>query len=301
VITKNDFSGLTILSYNRGMMGEFFSILLQHKLSNIDIDNNSVNKFKNSYSHSFTAWSIDKTFNCIVDADFRFMNDFTQNFQRDVLGKGVYAMIQDGEYDLARASLIKMINLNDFFNGDYGMFCKRILDKDYKTILNLSTDDYTGYTNMMTRSHNDKNIDFTKCFIGCNHINFYCEEKYKGIFCSLYFLKKMHVIFLKSPYIFWNINSIKNFMEIYDWIWDRPLGLIKNADNINVYDILTGKLYPEQFIFNDETKKIIEENNKVNINLLNSFGINLDEGITRNDLLTKILPICEEKIKENQK
>ena len=283
------------------MMGEFFSILLQHKLFNNNINHDTINKFKNAFSYSFKAWSIDKTFNCIVDTEFRFMNDFTQNFQRDVFGKGVYAMIQDGEYELARSSIVKMINLNDFFGGDYGMFCKRILTKDYKKVLTILNDDDTGYMELMTRSHNDRNVDFTECFTGCRHINFYTEEKFLGIFYSLYFFKKVKRSFEKSPYAYWNTNTIEDFIEIYDWIWERPTKPIKNAININVYDILMGKIYPEEFILNDNTKNIIIENNKTNIDLLNSVGIDLNSGISKDDLLNKLLPICEETIKGNNK
>jgi hypothetical protein len=304
VITTDNFSGLTILSYNRGMMGEFFGILLQYKLFNTNIDINSINKFKNKDSESFGAWAIDKTFNCIVDTDYHFINNFTQNFQKDVFGKGVYGMIQDKEYELARSSLIKMVNLNDFFNGDYEMFCKRIATKNYKTILNLLTDDYASYDVLVTRSHNYTNIDFTECFTGCTHINFYTEEKYKGIFFALYFFKKIKsmfsYMFFKTPYAFWNIESIENFIEAYEWIWKNPTGPIKNAININVYDILVGKLYPEEFMI-DDTKDIIIKNNKVNINLLNSVGIDLNKGITKSELLNKLLPICEELIKGNLK
>ena len=301
MITTDNFSGLTILSYDRGQMGEFFTILLQHKLYNDNIDTDFINKFKSKYAHSFNAWAIDKTFNCIIDTDFHFIKNVTKDFQRDVFGKEVYNMIQDKEYELARSSLIKMLNLNDFFNGDYRMFCEMTFTKDYKNILNLLTDDYSSYNAVVTRSHNRINLDFTECFTGCTHINFYTEEKYKGIFRALYYFKKIERMFSKDIHAYWNINSIENFIEKYEWIWEAPTGPIKNAININVYDILVGKLYPEEFMIDDNTKDIIIKNNKVNINLLNNVGIDLNKGITKSELLNKLLPICEELIKGNLK
>jgi hypothetical protein len=215
-----------------------------------------------------------------------------------VFKKNVYDMILDKEYNLAKSSFLKMINLHVILQGDYDSFSNKNIENK---ILNILTDDAVEiYPNIITRSHNYNQIDFTECFKGCEHINFYADEYERNIFIALYFYKKI-------PFMFGNYDNKTKYWDIdkrdldtpFEFVYSRGSSKIENACNINVFDILSGKLYPERFIVDDDTVLKINDNNRKNIEILNSMGIDINDKLTKQQLYSKIKAIFDKQYEKN--
>ena len=298
MISKDDFTNLTILTYDRGMMGEFFALLLYLREYKSFTYDDLFNKLKNKDSYSFKSWELDKTFNCLVDNSMLFINSSTIRFMQTVFKKNVYDMILDKEYNLAKSSFLKMINLHIILQGDYDSVSNKNIENK---ILNILTDDAVEiYPNIITRSHNYNQIDFTECFKGCEHINFYADEYERNIFIVLYFYKKI-------PFMFGNYDNKTRYWDIdkrdlntpFEFVYSRGSSKIENACNINVFDILSGKLYPERFIVDDDTILKINDNNRKNIEILNSMGIDINDRLTKQQLYSKIKVIFDKQYEKN--
>ena len=298
MISKDDFTNLTILTYDRGMMGEFFALLLYLREYKSFTYDDLFNKLKNKDSYSFKSWELDKTFNCVVDNSMLFINSSTIRFMQTVFKKNVYDMILDKEYNLAKSSFLKMINLHVLLQGDYDSFSNKNIENK---ILNILTDDAVEiYPGIITRSHNYNQIDFTECFKGCEHINFYADEYERNIFIALYFYKKI-------PFMFGNYDNKTRYWDIdkrdlntpFEFVYSRGSSKIENACNINVFDILSGKLYPERFIVDDDTILKINDNNRKNIEILNSMEIDINDRLTKQQLYSKIKVIFDKQYEKN--
>jgi hypothetical protein len=298
MISKDDFTNLTILTYDRGMMGEFFALLLYLREYKSFTYDDLFNKLKNKDSYSFKSWELDKTFNCIVDNDMLFINSPIMGFMKDIFKENVYNIILNKKYGDAKSAFLKMINLHVTLQGDHTILTnKNMRDK----IINLLTDDAVDtHSTIITRSHNYNQIDFTECFKGCEHINFYADEYERNIFIALYFYKKI-------PFMFGNYDNKTRYWDIdkrdlntpFEFVYSRGSSKIENACNINVFDILSGKLYPERFIVDDDAILKINDNNRKNIEILNSMGIDINDRLTKQQLYSKIKVIFDKQYEKN--
>ena len=266
MITKNDFSGLTILSYPRGQMGEFFAIMLYAK-NYLEIDNDMSLLYAGN--NQFSAYKIDRAFNSLVYT--RDLESANCILERHFYNETLYNLIKNKEYDLAKTCFLQFINLAETLNFDYNVFSNLVARKEFDKISVFFKDSpYNG--KIITRSHNYDQLDFTECFNNCNHINFYALQEKQWVFTCLYFIKKIkNREFEKSIWLFKRFEDIWDYVNNYNK--NKESQIIKNAYNINVYDILTGKNIPEIFVKDDSSIQKIKKYCESNINLLEDFRL----------------------------
>ena len=108
MISLNDFSGLTIISYDRGQMGEFYSHLLHLE---------QFNESKvTSYNNMWQSYKTDKTFDGLIYTPM--LNATSTIFSEKVYDNTIHHMMIDNEYDKAKKALLNLINLSDFIDND---------------------------------------------------------------------------------------------------------------------------------------------------------------------------------------
>jgi hypothetical protein len=253
MISLNDFSGLTVISYDRGQMGEFYYHLLH-------IEQFNESKIK-AHNNMWQAYKTDKTFNGLIYTPM--LNASATIFSEKIYGKTIHHMMIDGEYDKAKKALLNLINLSDFI--DNSSFDDAVLKNKFNELKTLMhTDEYYG--KVITRYHNYNIIDFTKIFTNCNHINFYCQPNKRWIFILLYFYKKIINKVYAGPE--WLINNETDLINFFHFVVSSSNSIpLDNATNINAFDLLNIK--------NEAT----EQNMKANIDIIKnlSYDINDDE------------------------
>lgn len=261
-ITTDNFSGLTVLSYDRGQMGEFYTHLLHLKHFNESKTTSKNNMWESS--------KIDRSFNGLTYTPM--LNSSITIFHEKIYGKTIHHMIIDNEYDKAKKALLELINLSDFIDNDlfYDAVSKNKFN-ELKTLIH--TDEYCG--EVITRHHNYNTIDLTKIFTNCNHINFYCDQNKRWVFMLLYFYKKIINKVYARPE--WLINNEKNLIDFFHYVVSTSNSIpLENATNINAFDLLNieNKIH-DIFYKNEETKFLVNKNIKANIDIITNLGYDL--------------------------
>ena len=284
-ITIDNFSGLTVLSYDRGMMGEFYSHLLHIK----KFDQDNIESKNNMWS----AWKTDKTFDGLIYTPW--INTGTTNFCIEIYGKTIHQMMLDSEYDSARKALLELINLSSVI--DTQIFYNYASQKKYMQLANMLTlDDYNG--EIITRYHNYNSIDITKVFPNCKHINFYTNPDKKWIFILLYFYKKIINKVFEGPE--WLINTENDLISFFDFVDMSSKGKeIENSKNINAFDLLdVDYIIPDIFYKDERTKVLVEKNIKNNIHIINKLVYDINDKVSKLELLKLILKLYKENANE---
>lgn len=264
MISLNDFSGLTVISYDRGQMGEFYSHLLHLK---------QFNKSKVESLHDmWKSYETDKTFDGLIYTPK--LNASATIFSEKIYGKTIHHMMTDNKFDEAKIALLNLINLSCFI--DRKEFDKAISKNKFKELKTLiHTDEYYDY--IITRYHNYNMIDLTKIFTNCNHINFYCRPNKRWVFILLYFYKKLINRVYAGPE--WLINNETDLIDFFHFVVSSSNSIpLDNAININAFDLLNieNKIH-DIFYKNEETKLLIDNSIKANIDIITNLGYDISD------------------------
>jgi hypothetical protein len=255
MISLDDFSGLTVISYDRGQMGEFYSHLLHLKQFN--------ESEVKAHNNMWQSYKTDKTFDGLIYTPM--LNASATIFSEKIYGKTIHHMMINNQYDEAKKALLNLINLNYFI--DRNAFDEAISKKKFNELKTLMhTDDY--YDDVITRYHNYNMIDLTKIFINCNHINFYCPSNKRWIFILLYFYKKIINKVYAGPE--WLINNETDLINFFHFVVSSSNSIpLDNATNINAFDLLNVK--------NEETEFLVYKNIKTNIDIITDLGYDISD------------------------
>jgi len=264
MISLNDFSGLTVISYDRGQMGEFYSHLLNLKKFN--------KSEATSHNNMWKALKTEKSYDVLTYTPM--INAAATISSKKIYGKTIHQMIIDHEYDEAKKALLSFINLSDFIDNDafYDVVSK---NKFNELKILMHTDEY--YNDVITRYHNYNMIDLTKIFTNCNHINFYCSSNKRWIFMLLYFYKKIINKVYEKPE--WAINNETNLIDFFNFVVSSSNSIpLDNAININAFDLfnIENKIN-DIFYKNEETQFLVNKNIKANIDIITNLGYDIND------------------------
>ena len=204
-------------------------------------------------------------------------------------------MMLASEYDSARKALLELINLSSVI--DTQIFYNYASQRKYMQLANMMTlDDYNG--EIITRYHNYNSIDITKVFPNCKHINFYTNPNKKWIFILLYFYKKIINKVFEGPE--WLINTENDLISFFDFVDTSSKGKeIENSKNINAFDLLdVNYIIPDIFYKDEKTKVLVEKNIKNNIHIINKLGYDINDKVSKLELLKLILKLYKENANE---
>jgi hypothetical protein len=259
MISLNDFSGLTVISYDRGQMGEFYSHLLHLEKFN--------KSEATSHNNMWKATKTEKSYDALTYTPM--INTAATIFSKKIYGKTIHQMIIDHEYDEAKKTLLSFINLSDFIDND--AFYDAISKNKFNELkILMHTDDY--YDDVITRYHNYNMIDLTKIFTNCNHINFYCSSNKRWIFILLYFYKKIvNKVYAGHE---WLINNETDLINFFHFVVSSSNSIpLDNAININAFDLFNIK---NKIHKNEETKFLVYKNIKANIDIITNLGYDIN-------------------------
>jgi len=264
MISLNDFSGLTVISYDRGQMGEFYSHLLHLKKFN--------KSESTSYNNMWKTYKTEKTFDGLIYTPMQ--NSYSTIFNENLYGKSIHHMIIDNEYNEAREALLSLINLSYFIERNE--FDDAVSNNKFNELKKLMHTDEC-YDDVISKYHNYNMIDITEIFTNCTHINFYCKPNKRWIFILLYFYKKLiNKIYEGSE---WLINSEKKLINFFNFVICSSNSIpLNNAINIDAFDLLNVKnKINDIFYKNEETKLLVNNNIKANIDIITSLGYDIND------------------------
>lgn len=278
MITENDFSNLTLLSYPRGQMGEYFFL----NLNGIESS-----KFLSGANQYITNY-VDKSLECVTHNHMR-ENTNAIKLARKFFGKSVFELIES-KSSKAPLALLFFIRLFKHVNYNIEEYYRLVAEERWDDIYLLGTNptpiDDTFTFKAVTRG----NINFTKVFHKLNQIQFYCPPDKIWIFVTLYFSKTIYnKEFINST---WMQNNL-NFKEYFKYVWENNKNTpLDGTININTYDIITNTFIDPIF----KNHKDINEYCKKNLSIIENLNLDIDKSYDERIIFDIIEPLYTELI-----
>jgi hypothetical protein len=276
MLTEKDFSNLTLLSYPRGQMGEYFFL--------------NINKINPSFyllgSNQYTTTKVDRSLECVTHNHFR-ENTNAIMLSRKFFGKSVFELIESND-PVAPKALLFFIRILHYLNYRIEEYYKLIKTQQWDVLYSLGTNLNPIDASFTFKAVNRGNLDYTKIFPKLNQIQFYCPQDKMWIPVFLYFIKTIS----NKEYLLpiWLSNNL-NINEYFSYVWDNNKNTpLDNTVNVNTFDILTNKFIPD--IFNNHED--INNYCKNNIDLINNYNLSVERSYSKQHIFNIIKPLYEE-------